>query len=147
MASRRLPQVAGILILLTGLGCGASPVGVKGALTVDGKPLANATVMFVPEDADGKTATGTTDASGAFRLTTFKLNDGAMRGSYKIVVTHSEPVVIPKDIKDVDEQKAYVASQPRKPSIVPEKYSHAEQTPLKHRVPQDGDAKIEIKSP
>ena len=137
-------QMIGLLLTASVVGCGVRPIPVQGVLTVDGKPLAKASVMFVSDDADGKTASGITDESGVFRLTTFTLNDGAMRGAYKVVVTHSEPVVVPAEIKDPDEQKAFVASQSRKSSIVPEVYSSQDKTPLKHRVPEDGNAKIEI---
>jgi hypothetical protein len=139
---RKTVLIPAIFILVAG--CARAPVPVQGTLTVDGKPLANANVMFVPDDPEGKTATGTTDASGAFRLTTFKLNDGAMRGSYKVTVTHSERIEIPANITDPDEQKEFMASQPRKPPVIPEAYAQPDQTPLKHRVPEDGDAKLDV---
>ena len=141
-AMRNTLVILAFLILITG--CARSPLPVQGTLTVDGRPLANANVIFVPDDPDGKSATGTTDASGAFRLTTFKLHDGAMRGSYKVTVTHSERIEIPADIKDPDEQKAFLASQPVKPSVIPQAYTQSDQTPLKHRVPEDGDAKLDV---
>src|SRR2546422_918840 len=117
MALRRptwLLWISGLFISAFAIGCGAKPVPVQGVLTVDGKALANATVIFVPDDAAGKSATGLTDVSGAFRLTTFKLNDGALRGAYKITVTHSERIEVPPEIKDPDEQKAFIASQAQK---------------------------------
>ena len=137
---------AGVMFLVALIGCGEKPVATQGVLTVDGKPLAGAIVMFSPDEAAGKSATGTTDAAGKFRLTTATLNDGALPGSYKVTVTHSEPIKVPPEIKDPDEQKTFLASQPQKPSIIPEKYTLPDQTPLKHRVPQDGDAKLDIVS-
>jgi hypothetical protein len=124
-------------------GCGPSPVATKGTVHVGGKPLANATVMFIAQDAGGKDAFGMTKENGAFELTTGKVS-GALPGAYKITIVHSEPAEIPKGLKTPDEIREASANAARKPSVVPEIYTRVDQTPLKHRVPQDGDAKIEI---
>jgi hypothetical protein len=83
-----------LLAALTAAGCGESgvssqeklqPVPVSGRVAYRGKPLGNVAVIF--QSIDGKvSATGTTDASGAFRLTTFAADDGAPPGSYKVTV-------------------------------------------------------------
>ena len=136
--------LAGLGAALSAAGCGVKAVPTKGVLTVAGKPLAKATVMFVPEDPTGTTATGMTDAGGAFELTTFKSNDGALPGTYKVTILHSEPVELPPGLKTPEEVMAAESKAPRQASTIPEQYTRPDQTPLKHRVPQDGDAKIDI---
>jgi hypothetical protein len=57
---------------------------VTGTITVDGVPLANAVVSFLPEK--GQLAVGTTDAQGKFSLSTFEENDGALPGRYRVAI-------------------------------------------------------------
>ena len=60
------------LVLVFALGCGSSgePVNfVQGTVTMDGVPLADATVSFSPmAGGTGKAAVGMTDANGVFKL-------------------------------------------------------------------------------
>src|SRR5262245_39633386 len=86
---RFIASVCGFVGVVLVAGCGdggPSPVAVKGVLKLDGKPVAGAVVGFHPEAAGGKPAFGTTDAEGAFRLTTERPGDGALPGKYKIVI-------------------------------------------------------------
>jgi hypothetical protein len=62
---------------------------VTGTLTQNGKPLANAAVVFHPVAADGADVLrprGTTDVTGAFTLTTYDGGDGAPAGDYRLTV-------------------------------------------------------------
>ena len=63
---------------------------VRGMVFLDGGPLASATVGFTPADAAvGLPATGVTDATGAFTLTTVRggrPNGGAMAGDYLVTI-------------------------------------------------------------
>src|SRR5262245_12374499 len=73
------------------LGCGqGKTVKVEGVVTLDGKPLPAATVTFVP-DGNGRAASGRTDQDGIFRLTTFRTDDGAVPGEYKVTVVVDKP--------------------------------------------------------
>lgn len=69
---------------------------VRGIVTLDGKPLEDATIVIYPDDGDGtaKPADGTTDAQGTFSMsTTFpdgELLDGAIAGSYVLFVVKYE---------------------------------------------------------
>ena len=74
------------LIALAGCGREATTNPVHGTVTLDGRPLARATVQFLAQDPGGRDALGTTDANGLFRLSTFKPRDGALAGKYKVVV-------------------------------------------------------------
>jgi hypothetical protein len=83
-----------LLAALAASGCGdpgawsqekLQPVPVSGRVAYRGKPVGNVAVIF--QSIDGTvSATGTTDAAGAFRLTTYAPDDGAPPGSYKVTV-------------------------------------------------------------
>jgi hypothetical protein len=81
------------LAVLTLAGCG--PTGpeiasVSGRVTMDGKPLANATIIFVPEN--GRPAGGKTDADGNYFLHFSQGRKGAIPGKNMIrFTTLSDP--------------------------------------------------------
>ena len=82
-----------LLATLTLSGCGDDPnVGrlpvfsVTGTVTMHGAPLAGATVAFAPQEGQ-PTAVGQTDAEGKFQLTTYEYGDGAVAGSYRVVIS------------------------------------------------------------
>jgi hypothetical protein len=91
MSVRRLVFSA-MLLVATGAGCGPSRPGllpVDGVVTLDGKPLAEASVVFQPAGG-GRPATGVTDANGRFKVGTFKPRDGALPGAHVVTVARSE---------------------------------------------------------
>lgn len=92
----------------TASGCGGSGVvPVTGRVTlVGGAPVPGATIVFENREKR-RSASGRTDAEGRFRLTTFKVNDGAPPGAYRISVA-------PPSAAD--------SSQPQPPRIFAEKY-------------------------
>ena len=59
---------------------------VSGTLTLDGRPLAAATVLFTPEGR-GRTSCGTTDSEGRYRLTFLRDMAGATVGRHTVWVT------------------------------------------------------------
>ena len=65
---------------------------VEGAVTRNGKPLANALVALHPKGGDPRaiTARGQTDAEGKFVVTTYDQNDGAPEGEYAVTVQYFE---------------------------------------------------------
>lgn len=75
-------------------GCGQSLSPVSGVVTLDGQPVDRATVSFIPEDTSvtNADASGSTDASGNFTLTT-RGNPGAYPGTYKVIVTKASTVI------------------------------------------------------
>ncbi|MDY0170256.1 MAG: carboxypeptidase-like regulatory domain-containing protein [Thermoguttaceae bacterium] len=75
----------GVLLLS---GCGPSrptTYPVRGTVTLDGQPVAEAQVMLMPED-DGRPGQGITDASGRFTIGTFTSSDGALPGRHAVTV-------------------------------------------------------------
>jgi hypothetical protein len=84
----RMPWLAAISILPWLIGCGTNrpeTVPLDGTVTLDGKPLAGAGVLLMPERG-GRPATGTTDEAGHFRLSTFEPGDGALLGKHTVTV-------------------------------------------------------------
>ena len=87
-------RVAGWLaaaVMLVSAGCGrpgaapTAPAG--GTLTATGAPLVGVNVTFTP--ADGRSATGITDAEGRFTLSTFATEDGAVPGRHRVTLSVS----------------------------------------------------------
>jgi hypothetical protein len=98
-------SLALVALLLTHGGCGATgeleTAKVRGAVTLDGQPLAGgASVLFEPETT-GKMATGVVQSDGSFELTTYAAGDGAVVGKHRVAVTPLVPFVADRT-PDVD---------------------------------------------
>jgi hypothetical protein len=84
---KRVIALLSILVLIAGCGSnGPEMAKVRGIVTLDGKPVEDAAVGFAPQNGD-RPATGTTDASGQFTLTTFTPGDGAVVGTHTVTVS------------------------------------------------------------
>jgi len=57
-----------------------------GTITLDGKPLAGATVLFRPSEG-GRPSRGFTDDSGRYELTYIRDIKGAQLGSHQVIIT------------------------------------------------------------
>src|SRR5262245_17553382 len=82
----------GALLLLSAVvaGCQKSPtVPVTGTLTLDGQPAGQAELIFTP--THGRVASGVTDDSGRFQLSTNKPNDGAVPGDHAVTIGEFYP--------------------------------------------------------
>lgn len=87
-----LLAAAAFVALISATGCGPrrpKTIHVEGVVTLDGKPVQGAAVLFSPV-AGGHPADGITDAQGKFTLTTFAAGDGALPGEHAVAVTLSE---------------------------------------------------------
>jgi len=123
----RRPRRAWALVFLVFLGAGGCggpalyPVSGKVAYK-DGKAFTAGLVIFEP--VGHKTgARGEIQPDGSFQLGTYKNNDGAMEGEYKVLIA---PPPLPEEGK------------PRPPAIHA-KYRSLESTPLKFTVTKDRD--------
>ena len=76
---------------------------VSGVVTVEGQPVADAIVSFLPDDGQNP-ANGSTDASGRYELTSFTRGDGAMEGSFRVTIVKYE--------KEVEDKPAVSAEKP-----------------------------------
>src|SRR5690349_2415820 len=84
---RLMIRIAGLILVIGLVGCGRARTSpVEGAVVLDGKPLAGASVQFVPQGR-GRDATGETDKDGQFAMSTFQPRDGVLPGTYKVVIS------------------------------------------------------------
>lgn len=65
-------------------------VKVTGTVTYNGTAVDGATVTFGPASAEGHAASGKTNASGQFTLSTFEQGDGAVPGTYIVTIFKTE---------------------------------------------------------
>ena len=94
--SKPLPRGSGIPLGLLGLmtcvlGCGESGprlATVTGQVLFDGKPVADAGVLFVPT-TPGPAASASTDSEGKFRLMTGS-REGALVAGHRVVISKTE---------------------------------------------------------
>jgi hypothetical protein len=156
-----LRKISGLLLvagLLGMVGCGPSYKSVEGVVTLDGKAVEGATVVFVADDGSGNTASGLTDASGKFTLTAGN-KKGAVAGNYKVLITKTKAVgeggaggLKPGSPEYIELMKKKSnlkkggsgGGPPGMPPVVggtgsdlPEKYATADKTPLTCKVPPD----------
>jgi hypothetical protein len=137
-----------LLLLAVALpGCGGSVSPVEGVVLLDGKPLANVSVQFVPQGS-GRDATGQTDKSGEFAMSTFKPGDGVMPGSYKVVISPPAGTPDPAQYATAEEAMAAASKAPatKESTTFPQQYTRVDQTPLKQDVPTSGKVRFELKS-
>jgi hypothetical protein len=141
MACRSLtalgPLAAALLFGAAGCGGGkpwAVNDQVEGTVKLDGAPLANVFVQFVP-DVDPKvqapTATGTTDDKGKFKLAFDDQKPGAVVGKNVVVVVRGRTAG--GGVDDRDPQGRQAASG----AAIPQAYSLAAKTPLSVEVTAD----------
>ncbi len=143
------------LLLLSGCG-GSGPrlAQVEGVVTLDGKPLANKSLMFSPIDGTaGNGAGGSSDADGKYSLNA--MIPGATRdypgippGRYRVMVfaaTFSGDVVAGEDTGD-EPAAAIAPGMDGGASGIPAIYS-SDQSPLVLDVPESGgELNVELKS-
>jgi len=134
-------------------GCGNSDgryTRVEGTITYNGEAVEGATVTFVPTAPDGESASGLTDSSGNYTLTSAYAEAGgrgALPGDYQVTVSKREATVSNPDQEAFDrgeityeefEQRSsrrdsYAASaRPRE--LLPEKYGQPHTSELKATV-------------
>ena len=130
---------------------GVTTVPVTGSVTYKGSPVEGAQVVFSSVSPGGRTASGTTDAQGAFTLTTYvgptEQPKGAVAGDYTVTVSKvdSSAVAAPVDSSTEEGRKqmmTMMTSGVQKPgakaagpkSLLPEKYADPKKSDLKASV-------------
>ncbi len=152
------------LAALAILGCnqgGSSldTVPVSGVITLDGKPVEGAVVTFAPTSTTGTAASGKTDASGRYQLTTQNPGDGALPGSYNVIVSKTEgdsttSSVIKPGMTDEEATRAVMEARdaaggvdPVIKDVLPVKYKSTAESGLKAEVaPGKGEFNFDLKS-
>ena len=162
MCSRHFGVLAA-LVVLGGFGCSSRdrPLKVEGVVTLDGAPVEGAIVSFLPQEGPGRFAQATTAKNGSFRLTTYKQDDGALPGDYKVTVT-----LIPADDEDDEAREEAAAGEKAQDgkqqmaamakmaaakaralqrSPIPAIYRDGARTPLQQTVPARGQVTLALK--
>ena len=144
MHARVLLTVA-VSAALGAAGCGSGDphkiASVSGRVTLNGKPLEKATVMFTPMAAPGTgsagpASMGITDADGHYSLKTIALSEssGAVIGKHRVRITNAGEVWDP-DVKK--------GPPPKPANPIPEKYNRLEGG-LEFDVPAGGTSKADF---
>lgn len=147
-------QIALLSLMVLATGCkkpaSVSTQPVTGRITIGGKPLVGATVVFTNKNPDAPSAGGTTDNEGEFKLSTRvgpkELYAGAVSGEYDVTISkappgaeratdsskmeHASPEERQQWMADQMKQAHQASSDPKPKSEVPEKYSTPTTTPL-----------------
>jgi len=127
-------RLAGALLLLAIAGCRPAPQGVQGTVTLDGQPLDEAAIHFVPVGQPGR-KTGCEIRQGAFEL---PAADGLLPGKYRVEIL---------DIPPLHTAHAPAGAPKRRP--FPHRYSHASPLHiaiLPNRSSDDPPLKFELKN-
>lgn len=85
--SRRLP-VLGLLLSVLVAGCGKSPQAISGRVTLDGKPLSEAAIQFIPQ-MPGVRKTSCEVQDGEYQL---PCENGLVPGEYRVDVIDLPPL-------------------------------------------------------
>ncbi len=105
-----------MIFLLAGAGCsqgsGVELVPVEGVVTLDGKPVEGAEVLFRPES--GRPSSGRTDAEGKYALNYTREEKGAIPGQHQVLIsTFREP----------DDSSSDTLKQVGSQETIPQKYN------------------------
>lgn len=139
--------LAVVLVTVGLLGCTGGDANrvptypVSGQITMDGSPVADATVTFAPK-GDQPTALGRTDAEGRYQLRTYEEADGAAAGAYAVLVSKAVTATSTEPAHDAEggafDTSAQHTAGRGAISALPEKYASATTTPLEAVVPEGG---------
>lgn len=84
------------VLLVAGCGDGrAARVPVGGSVTVDGETLAFGSITFIPIKEGNKPTRaggGPLRDDGSYQVTSFKPNDGLLKGKYEVMISGIEPI-------------------------------------------------------
>ena len=142
-AARRLLPLA-VLVPLLISGCGRSvPLGqVDGTVRLDGQPIGQVMVVFIPEDPRLPQSMGITDERGQFKLRCGKQGAGGAIGNHRVTLV---------DAAAAPATKGAMRNRPRgalpPTSRIPAIYNRADSTPLREAIAAGSQAiAIEIQS-
>jgi hypothetical protein len=107
-----------------------------GTVTYRGKPLAEATVVFLAE-VPGKNrslaAVANTDSEGRFLLRTYRDGDGAIAGQHQVMIRKS--IAVSPDGKPlVPNEQGDILDVPTEKHLIPEKYASTDTSGLSAEV-------------
>jgi hypothetical protein len=138
------------LIAVSVAGCQQSPyelAPVHGTVTIDGRPVSQAKIMFAPvENADnanpGKPAFGLLREDGSYALTTYETDDGAVVGEHWVTLVNLErdaqAAPAKRERRSTDVSSFTQMSVPRRVTVVPGKENQIDITLTRQDVARYG---------
>jgi hypothetical protein len=126
------------LVMTAVVAAGCSPgrptiIPIRGSVTLDGKPVAQATVLFVPA-AGGVPGRGVTGPDGGFTLTTFAEGDGVIAGKHRVAVSKMKVTAV--EATEDGMLPATVSGEVRTIWVTPQKYADVATSGLEVHVSQ-----------
>ncbi len=109
-------------------GCAPKPVAVEGQVTLDGQPINEAAIMFVPLE-QGRAKTGALIVDGRFAL---PVKEGLLPGRYRVEIVDNPPL----DSIDHSHPAGAAQVQPKQRRQLPTVYTH--NSPLRFEVRDGG---------
>lgn len=103
---------------------------VDGTVRLDGQPLGQVLVVFIPEDPQQPQSMGITDAEGHFKLRCNNARFGAVVGEHRVTLV--DAAIAPGGRSRDDDEPAEGAATI--PSRIPQVYSRVDKTPLRRTV-------------
>ncbi|OAI42299.1 hypothetical protein AYO40_00205 [Planctomycetaceae bacterium SCGC AG-212-D15] len=142
MILRARIAVAALVLLAAGCG-GKRLVAVEGTVTLDGAPLARASITLFAA-AEGRSAMAATDDAGWFSVHTLPDGPGAYPGEYRVtVIRNSDSEAIdPTNKETMLHGRARAAPKNTLPPI----YAKPDTTPLRITVPVEGEVRLSLQS-
>ncbi len=131
------------VVILVGCGGGGDApdrpdtVPVTGTVLLDGTPVADATVTFVPNSGQERGAVGKTDANGQYTLMTFEPGDGAIPGMFLVTVEKVEVI-------GGDQSDNGLAPPPEYKDQLPTRYKNPNSSGISREVAKDGENTLKL---
>jgi hypothetical protein len=105
LTGKSLPSIVSSALIVVCFGCSGEKLEpvypVSGTITSKGKPVEGAIVAYTPTTPGvGIPASGVTDSSGVYKLTTRTSGDGAAVGKYDVTVAKYDKKLEPKKSKE-----------------------------------------------
>jgi hypothetical protein len=125
-----------LLSILAATGCRSNlpqVVPVSGVVTLDGIPLADAAIAFMPVEG-GRFGYGSTNENGEFKIGTFTDTDGALVGVHRISITLQDiisPAAMGRTPEEEEEMDRRGESIWVFKSRIPEKYASPDTSGLR----------------
>jgi hypothetical protein len=145
--SRLLATCAGMGWALV-VGCGGDDLAkrypVSGTVTYKGETVSHGRIDFVPTKPppEGRAASGAI-VQGRYSLTTHSLNDGALPGSYKVIIDAQE--YDPKAKEAMDKESGGRAAHLGSPAHIKVGKTSKPMVPAKYKLADTTDLKAEVK--
>jgi hypothetical protein len=135
-----------IVVAVAAAGCsgvgGQKIVPVSGKVTLNGKPLVNATVSFQPVAPEGSinagpASVGKTNDKGEFSMVTLKGDKGAQVGKHRVLISS-------QFAKAAEDDSRPQRGGPEQDDLVPRRYGMGQKDEIVFEVPAGGTDKADF---